>query len=291
MKVLSLFDGISAGQLALQRAGIEVFKYYACEIDKYAIQITQKNFPNTIQLGDVTQVTAEDVGSIDLLIGGSPCQAFSQAGDQLGFDDSRGQLFFEYVRLLRELKPKWFLLENVKMKPEHEAVITEYLGVDPVEINSALVSAQNRKRLYWTNIPIKNLPDNLGLTLREILDKAAETDIRPYTCKPGAKRQGYCYQVGMADDIRGMDVIRRIYSEDGKAPTLTTCNGGHRQPKVALDEKHYRKLTPTECERLQTFPDGYTEGLSNTRRYHALGNSWTVDVVAHIFKGLKDEKV
>jgi DNA-cytosine methyltransferase len=318
MKVLSLFDGISAGQLALQRAGIEVSKYYACEIDKYAIQITQKNFPETIQLGDVTQVTAEDVGSIDLLIGGSPCQAFSQAGDRLGFDDPRGQLFFQYVRLLRELKPKWFLLENVKMKPEHEAVITEYLGVEPIEINSALVSAQNRKRLYWTNIPLERLPEDLGLRLRDVLQDPSEIEDKyyltdkavTYMTSKGLDRwkrhpnyvdgksgtltanmhKGVPYGcIKIAEvDLKGHDLMRRVYSEEGKAPTLNTCNGGNREPKVITPGATVaRRLTPVECERLQTFPDNYTDCVSMTRRYHALGNSWTVDVVAHIFRGLK----
>jgi len=151
MNVLSLFDGISCGQVALHRAGIEVDKYYASEIEKYAIQITQKNYPNTIQLGDVTQI--KGIKDIDLLIGGSPCQGFSKAGKQLNFVDPRSRLFFEYVRILNEVKPKYFLLENVIMKQEYQDIISKYLGVEPIEINSALVTAQNRKRLYWTNIP------------------------------------------------------------------------------------------------------------------------------------------
>ena len=147
MNVLSLFDGMSCGQLALQKTGIKVDQYYAAEIDKYAIQIAQKNFPNTIQLGDVTQVKAANLPTIDLLIGGSPCQGFSFAGKQLNFDDPRSALFFEFVRLLKECKPKYFLLENVRMKKEYQNVITEYLGVEPILINSSLMSAQNRQRL------------------------------------------------------------------------------------------------------------------------------------------------
>ena len=153
MNVLSLFDGMSCGRIALERAGIKVDKYYASEIDKYAITITKKNFPNTIHIGDVTKIKAEDLEPIDLLMGGSPCQGFSFAGRQLNFDDPRSALFFEFVRLLKECKPKYFLLENVRMKKEYQDVITEHLGVEPIMINSALVSAQNRKRLYWT---IKN---------------------------------------------------------------------------------------------------------------------------------------
>ena len=150
--VVSLFDGISCGQLALKDAGVEVENYYASEIEKTAIQIAMKNFPNTIQLGDVTKVFAKDLPKIDLLIGGSPCQGFSFAGKQLAFDDPRSKLFFEFVRLKNECNPTCFMLENVKMKKEFEIIISKYMGVAPIEINSALLSAQNRVRLYWTNI-------------------------------------------------------------------------------------------------------------------------------------------
>ena len=153
MKVLSLFDGMSCGQIALKKAGIPVTKYFASEIDKHAIKVTQENFPDTIQLGSVTDVTTDQVGEIDLLIGGSPCQGFSFAGKNLNFDDPRSKLFFEYVRLLKELKPKYFLMENVRMSKKSQDIISEHLGVEPIVINSNLVSAQNRHRLYWTNIP------------------------------------------------------------------------------------------------------------------------------------------
>lgn len=156
LTVLSLFDGMSCGQLALQRAGIKVKQYYAAEIDKYAIQVTQKNFPDTIQLGDVTKVFAKDLPKIDLIIGGSPCQGFSFAGKMLNFNDERSKLFFEFVRLVKECNPKFFFLENVKMKQEHELVISQYMKVAPIEINSSLLSAQNRQRLYWTNINQKS---------------------------------------------------------------------------------------------------------------------------------------
>lgn len=305
MRVLSLFDGISAGRVALERAGIPVSTYYASEIDPYAIKISAHNYPDIIQLGDVSEIKSEDLGQIDLLIGGSPCQAFSNAGKKLGFDDPRGKLFFEYVRLLRELKPKWFLLENVKMKPEHEAVITEYLGVEPIEINSALVSAQNRKRLYWTNINFDWNIEDQGYRLRDILDEDGWVDREKSYCldasyyKGGNLKQYFekkrrqlvftsCMQAGEAD-LNGHDMIKRVYDIDGKAPTLTTCNEGHREPKIIPSSTTYRKLTPTECERLQTFPDNYTACVSNTRRYHALGNSWTVDVICHIFNGLRWE--
>jgi DNA-cytosine methyltransferase len=175
MNVLSLFDGISAGQVALERAGIKVNKYYASEIDKYAIQVTQKNYPNTIQLGDVTKIDFNEyMGKIDLLIGGSPCQGFSFVGKQLNFEDPRSKLFFKFVEALNSIKPKYFLLENVKMKKEYQDIISEHLGVEPIEINSALVSAQQRKRLYWTNMPNIKQPENQHIYLKDILEKVVD---------------------------------------------------------------------------------------------------------------------
>jgi DNA-cytosine methyltransferase len=178
MNVLSLFDGMSCGQIALNKLGIDYDKYFACEIDKYAMQVTQHNFPDTIQLGDVQFVTKETFGThkIDLVIGGSPCQGFSFAGKQLNFEDPRSALFFEFVRLVKELKPKYFLLENVKMKKEYQNVITQYMGVEPIEINSSLVSAQTRKRLYWTNIPNVSQPEDKGVVLRDIIESGCIDD-------------------------------------------------------------------------------------------------------------------
>lgn len=174
MNVLSLFDGMSCGQIALERAGIPVEKYYASEIDKYAIKVTQKNYPNTIQLGDVRLVKGNELGWLDLIIGGSPCQGFSFAGDQLAFEDPRSILFFEYLRILQEAKEinpdVRFMLENVKMKEEHECIITRYLKVRPIRLNSDLVSAQNRERLYWTNIPVNSIPKNKRIYLSDILE-------------------------------------------------------------------------------------------------------------------------
>ena len=172
MNVLSLFDGMSCGQIALNKLGVKVNKYFACEIDKYAMQVTQHNFPDTIQLGDVQFVTKETFGNhkIDLVIGGSPCQGFSFAGKMLNFDDPRSRLFFEYVRLVKDLKPKYFLLENVKMKKESQDIISKYMGVEPIEINSSLVSAQTRKRLYWTNIPNVSQPEDKGVVLGDIIE-------------------------------------------------------------------------------------------------------------------------
>lgn len=306
MNVLSLFDGMSCGRIALDRVGIKVDNYYASEIDKYAMSITKKNYPDTQHIGDVTHVTSEELPKIDLLIGGSPCQGFSFAGKQLNFDDPRSALFFEFVRLLKETKPKYFLMENVRMKQEYQDVISEHLGVKPIMINSSLVSAQNRVRLYWTNIPNVEQPGDRGIILRDILedgivdrDKSHCLDanyfkggnLKSYFEKHRRQlvfsKDGLCH-VGDAD-LKGNDSIKRVYHKNGKAPTLTTMGGGHREPKVLCDTTTYRKLTPVECERLQTVPDGYTDGVSNTQRYKMLGNGWTVDVIAHIFKNIKGE--
>jgi DNA-cytosine methyltransferase len=286
-------------------------------------------------------------------MGGSPCQGFSFAGKQLNFDDPRSKLFFEFVRLKDVLKPKYFLMENVLMKQESQDIISEYLGVKPVMINSSLFSAQNRKRLYWTNIPFDTMPTaDKGIVLQDILEDGIANEAM--TNKLGKshcitaryngavwwnsiqRRQRTMVQVGEADNIKGFDSIKRIYSPNGKAPTLTTMQGGHREPKVAigrivnrrLDEHgvrkdnqlelplstqleisdsdksnclttvnkdnvvvegmQWRKLTPLECERLQTVPDNYTNHVSNSQRYKMLGNGWTVDVIAHIMKGIKN---
>ena len=170
INVLSLFDGMSCGRIALQRAGIKVENYFASEIDKYAIQVAKHNYPNTKHIGSVVDVKGSDLPQIDLLIGGSPCQGFSFAGKQLNFDDPRSKLFFEFVRLKNECNPTYFLLENVKMKKEFQDIISEQLGVKPILINSSLVSAQNRERLYWTNIPIQGLPDDKGLFLKDVIE-------------------------------------------------------------------------------------------------------------------------
>jgi len=301
--VLSTFDGMSCVRIALEQLGIPIKQYFASEIDKYPIQITQKNYPDTIQLGDVTKVFAKDLPPIDVLVGGSPCQGFSFAGDQLAFDDPRSALFFEFVRLIKECKPKYFLLENVRMKKEFLDVITEQLGVEPIFINSSLVSAQNRQRYYWTNIPNVQQPEDRGLVLKDILeDSDWFTDRDKSHCLDanyfkGGNLKSYFekhrrqlvfnkpIQVGTAD-IKGFDIIKRVYSPEGKSPTLTTMQGGHRQPKVAEDETRWRKLTPLECERLQTVPDNYTEGVSNTQRYKMLGNGMTVEVIKHIFRSI-----
>jgi len=467
MKVLSLFDGISAGQLALQRAGIVVDAYYASEIDKYAISVTQKNYPNTIQLGDVTKWREWDIpwGEIDLVIGGSPCQGFSFAGKQLNFNDPRSALFFVFVDICHRVadeNPKMrFMLENVRMKKEYQDVITGYFGVEPIAINSSLVSAQNRYRLYWTNIPNVTQPDDKGILLRDIIqhdvrlnmfntynNDLSTSDLETFSnrrvaectesnkdvindvCildsynnkvyndksptittrvsasnlthlvkkenmvviddkyylsqeaidymdrlrngKPrweyhknnldgkaacltanmhkgvpygvlritGARQTGRYLVDGKradhtVDSMKGLTKQRIEFREDGKSNCLTSVqkdslvgilkvpeatkkgyvevhpnegvdltfiNSKTRRGRLMKDKSNCltatnydycwydgyicRKLTPIECERLQTFPDNWTEGISNTQRYKALGNSWTVDVVTHIFKNL-----
>ena len=514
MKVLSLFDGMSCGQIALDQLGIPVEKYYASEIDKYAIKVTQANYPNTVQVGDICDLDAKDYKDVDLIQAGSPCQGFSFAGKQLAFDDPRSALFFEFIRLLKAIKPKYFLLENVRMKKEFLEVITEQLSqcyepadvdnqflnvlgevrFEPIFINSSLLSAQSRQRYYWTNIPGIKQPEDRGIVLRDILEDNFDSERNKAHCidanyykgasveqykkkhrrqlvnkpiklagekgnhyggglfdtkgksptlngignggggtnnipkvpetKPmrvgttiGIKghdilkrvygqdgksptitahaaqgsapkietkpkkaydipreilkdneRQRRVYdpsgksptvlarsdspkittpkQVGVATDIKGHDQIKRVYSPDGKSPTVTTCGGGHREPKVAVqsyrevrtdeakkmrrmtrqqtgkdhtpfrakkleprkdgkvgtvtpslnkdheisiekEELTWRKLTPLECERLQTVPDNYTNHVSNTRRYAMLGNGWTVEVIKHIYKNME----
>ena len=437
MKVLSLFDGMSCGMIALDRLGIKVDKYYASEIDKYAIQVSQANYPNIIQIGDVCDIKAEDYQDIDLILAGSPCQGFSFAGKQLAFDDPRSALFFEFIRLLKEIKPKYFLLENVNMKKEFLDVISEQVsscypelpfGIERIKINSALVSAQNRLRWYWTNIPSVDQPEQRGIVLQDILEYQLEDNTNAIpnksqtiksqyykSSKANFERSGTFHatgipqkskeqyiethdtpqHIGIAEDINGHDILKRVYSEDGKSPTVNTCGAGNREPKVvagawrgrSLDENgknvawketkpkqmlelrkdeksnsltsvgkdnlvvrsyrevrteeakrlrreskkntgkdhtpfrakkivpredgkvgtvtpglnndhmisltrdkdqevYWRKLTPLECERLQTVPDNYTNSVSNTQRYKMLGNGWTIEVITHILKNM-----
>lgn len=308
MKVLSLFDGISSGRLALERAGIPVEKYYASEIDKYAIQISKKNYPDIIQIGDCTQVDfAKFRGEIDLVIGGSPCQGFSFAGKQLNFDDPRSKLFFEFVRAIREIEPKYFLLENVKMKQEFQDVISQQLGVEPIEINSALVSAQNRKRLYWTNIPNVGQPADKGIVLKDILLPDAETNMDKSHAIIGSigrttPREFFVKHQGQLVDVtkfvlsqKNLDHCRRKFGSKApditgvdKCPTLQAAMGmGGGNIPYFYNGRYWRKILPIECERLQTMPDNYTAGVSDSQRYKMLGNGWTVDVIAHLLKGLK----
>jgi len=273
LNVLSLFDGMSCGQIALNRVGIEINNYFASEIDKNAIKITQKNYPETIQLGDVTKIKVDKLPKIDLLIGGSPCQGFSFAGKQLNFEDERSKLFFEYVRILKELQkinPEIkFLLENVKMKKLYQNIISEFLKVEPIEINSNLVSAQNRKRLYWTNIENVQQPEDKNIKLKDILwvDKIGDLTDEYIQKKQNQKRWGNHFGTIETEKSNTLLAI-------GKFDTI-----------LLTDLKRY--LTPLECERLQTLPHFYTDCVSEGQRYRAIGNGWTVDVIAHIFKNLK----
>ena len=303
MNVLSLFDGMSCGRIALERQNIPITSYYASEIDKYAITIAKKNYPDTQHIGDVTQVSADDLPQIDLLIGGSPCQGFSFAGKQLNFDDSRSKLFFEFVRLLKELKPKYFLLENVRMKKEYQDVISDLLGVEPIKINSSLVSAHNRVRLYWTNIPNVTVPEDKGIVLADIIDDGFVDRDKSHCIDAnyfkGGNLKSYFEKhrrqlVFSNDGLCREPKILQIphgYNKGGlkenKSPSMTTSSWQHNNHLTYDDGLTYRKLTPIECERLQTVPDNYTEGVSNTQRYRMLGNGWTVDVISHILKNIK----
>jgi|TARA_R110002050_G_C8878045_1_gene508619 DNA (cytosine-5)-methyltransferase 3A len=396
LRILSLFDGMSCTQIALKNLDIKVDKYYSSEIDKYAMIVTQKNFPDTVQLGDIKDIKGSDFPDIDLIVGGSPCQGFSFAGKQLAFDDPRSALFFEFVRVLKEVKPKYFLLENVRMKQEFQDVISEQIssiypecfngglfGIEPILINSAKLSAQNRNRLYWTNIPDVTQPDDRGILLKDILDYGDQTELsekemalmlrsestkkhlprlqararyedqKSHTLTASSAKgvphrvigwvdrenrpcelrdfnpDSMLHHAANATDIKGNESIKRVYADTGKCPTLTTMGGGHREPKVAVkggairgryneegktdqhlevrkdaksnavttvqkdsiavkeEELTWRKLTPLECERLQTVSDNYTEGVSNTQRYKMLGNGMTVKVIEHILKNME----
>jgi DNA (cytosine-5)-methyltransferase 3A len=301
MNVLSLFDGMSCGQIALNRAEIKYDNYYASEIDKHAIKVTQHHFPNTKHLGSVTDIKAEDLPPIDLLIGGSPCQSFSSSGKRTGFDGKSG-LFWEYARLLKELKPKYFLLENVKMKKEWEKIISRELSVEPIELNSSIVSAQNRVRLYWTNIPF-NIPEDRGVNLIDILEDVEMVG-------PGAIRGR---NVNKAT-IVGRRINGSGHREDGnkkipitqclevrkanrnKSNCLTTVMkdnvltslpiGRHIDPYK--NDLPFRYYTLNEYCRLQTVDDGYFDNIvSESQAKKMLGNGWTVDIIVELLKGIK----
>ena len=369
--VLSLFDWMSCWRLALERAWIPIASYYASEIDKYAIEVSENNRPDVIQVGDVREIRVKSdikatgiarrpdgdtnvyVGDngLDLLIGGSPCQWFSNAGKGLNFEDPRSKLFFEFVRILNEAKPRYFLLENVKMKKEWQNIISEYLfGIQPIEINSSLVSAQNRKRLYWVgkrnedwsySQVLINQPEDKGILMKDILqDKVAEKYMLSEQLVNGflnkssvfrdrfkitsPEEKGACLTTNNQGSCITQSYILcninpswngqngNVYSSEGKSPTLTTNKGEwpkilqlprgankggifeKKTPTLSSNSRQYdnllhnwyclRRLTPIEYERLQTLPDNYTAGVSNSQRYKMLGNGWTVDVIAHIFR-------
>ena len=293
INVLSLFDGLSCGNVALERAGIKINNYYASEVDKYAIKISNKNYPGIIQLGDVLGVKGKDLPKIDLLIGGSPCQDLSFAGKGKGLEGDRSSLFYQYVRLLKECKPKYFLLENVRMKQEYQDIISDLLGVQPIKINSSLVSAQNRVRLYWTNIPNVTQPEDKGIVLKDILEDYDTIGEEHFHSDKAIQYMERGNKKWMQAGNRRAD--RYTQSPDKEKAFTLTANFHKGVPynyfddtRATSNETTYRKLTPLECERLQTIPDGYTSGVSNSQRYRMLGNSWTADTIAHLFKGLKD---
>jgi DNA-cytosine methyltransferase len=384
MKVLSLFDGISAGQVAFERSGIPIEKYYASEIDPYAIKITQKNYPNTIQLGSILYSQTWDIEHPDIIIGGFPCQPYSNAGKRKGLGDKRGgDILDAMFSVIEKYQPKDLFFENVKGLLSIDNGNTfkfilkkfNYLGyaVDWIIINSALVSAQNRERIYIickkitdcknyqisidkdnkrnyfqslfeseNNIIVFDSevtqPKDKKIFLQDIIETGVTDRTKSYCldanyAKGGneksyleqGKRQliitggafrgrnpehpsdrtsgidteqclevnetgksncltkdSLCVQIGVAD-IKGNDNIKRVYSVEGKSPCLTAICGGNQEPKISEEKITWRKLTPVECERLQTLKDNYTDCVSNSRRYHSVGNSWTVDVISHIF--------
>jgi site-specific DNA-cytosine methylase len=270
MNVLSLFDGMSCGQIALNKVGIQYNNYFASEIDKHAMDVTQDNYPKTIQLGDITKIDLSTLPKIDLLMGGSPCQSFSRAGDNSGFDGKSG-LFWEYVKVLKNIQPTYFLLENVIMKKEWEDIITESLNVKPIEISSAKFVPQARRRLYWTNIPNVEQPEQKNYNIYDFIDGEGF----PTSCR-----------------------IDRFFKRKDIFNTLTATYykgiRGSSRPTISIresfldnDREAHRMLSPTECEKLQTVPIGYTKSASNTQRYRMLGNGWTVDVIAHILKNIE----
>jgi DNA-cytosine methyltransferase len=347
--VFSCFDGMSCGQIALKRIGIHVDNYFASEIDKYAMKVTKANYPNTKFIGNIEDIKSEDLPKIDLMLGGSPCQGFSFAGKQLNFDDPRSALFFEFVRLLKEIKPKHFLLENVRMKKEYQDVISSHLGVNPICINSSLVSGQNRVRLYWTNIKNISQPKDMGITWGDVREDGVNEQCFYYTEKAmqwlgiESRRKGKKLTVHANKDkmqmleashhkkyssqrffgivdlptdkhcvgaMRGRYIINGSnknkaketkqfleFRYDGKTNALTTVSKDNvvvpftLSNRVPVEDFFFRYITPLECERLQTVKDGYTDHVSNTQRYKMLGNGWTVDVISHILKNIKDDKM
>lgn len=291
MNVLSLFDGISTGQLALDQLGIKVNKYFASEINKHAMKVTNYHYPNTIQLGDVTEIDFSKLPKIDLLIGGSPCTELScyklNKGEAIGLEGKQSSLFYYFEKALKELNPTYFLLENVLMEKQWEDIITEILGVEPIEINSALVSAAERKRLYWSNIPNIGQPKNKNLLLKDIIEPAYNVEEKYWYYLPfiynGADKKVEC----TLDVDRGFQRnMKEVYNLNSKCNTLLADgDGGNRQKKVFQDDM-CRKLMPIEYERLQTLPDYYTEMISDSARYSAIGNGWTLEIIKHIFKQL-----
>ena len=283
MNVLSLFDGISCGRVALGdalgRQDSVDGRYYASEVDQYCIAVAQKNFPDTIQLGDVREVDGAGLPEIGLLLGGPPCQGLSFAGKRRGIEDPRSRLFWEFVRIKDEVRPEFFLMENVKMSKENQGIISDALGVQPIMIDSALLTAQTRKRLYWTHIPGVDQPVDQYVTMAQVFSRRQPADMKYHLSDTAMAK---------------MEKYSKGYEPTGKAPTLTTelahGTGKNITPKL-IKEIHavtgeWRRATPEECEILQGLPVGYTAGHSDTQRYKMLGNCWTVPVISHILSYL-----
>jgi DNA-cytosine methyltransferase len=275
MKILSVFDGCSGAQQALKMNGLTDYTYESSEIDKYAIKITQKNFPNTIQLGKIEEIKSCDHKGIHLLVGGSPCQDLTLAGNKKGLDGERSKLFFEFIRLKNEINPKYFLLENVaSMTDENRDIMSKYMGVEPLLIDSALFTAQRRERYYWTNIPqnkiLANCQDTLGSILEkddvdyELSDTHHKAFLKSYNWKPADLNK------------KSKTLMATYYKQPPHQPYVpSTCSSSG-----------YRRLTPLECERLQGMVDNYTEGVSDTQRYKMIGNGFTIPVIAHLLKNI-----
>jgi site-specific DNA-cytosine methylase len=274
IRILSLFDGLGGARIALERLGIEC-DYYASEVDSWAIKISSKNYPRIMHLGDVKKINAKDLPKIDLIIGGSPCQDLTTAGNKKGLSGEKSSLFYEFIRLKEEIKPKYFLLENVaSMKNSDRDKMSELMGVQPVKINSADFTAQNRNRYYWTNLPIFAY-EKSKLVLKDVLEKIDEYHLskkhhaaflRSYKWKP--------------TDINGKSkvLMASYYKQPPHAPYIECKNS----------ESGYRMLSPVECERLQGIQDNFTEGVSKTQRYKMIGNGFTIPVIEHLLKGLKN---
>ena len=306
VNILSLCDGMSCCQIALDELNINTNDYYASEIDKYAIKVTQSNYPETVQLGDVTELGEEELKQlpkIDLLIAGTPCKNLSRAvinrdNYNQGLEGEESKLFYDYARILEWLKNNnnnkiKFVLENVNsMNDEDKNIITDVLNVEPIMINSKLTSAQDRKRYYWTNLHVERKPEDENIVLKDVVltaEKVNEIERngrKNYWYEEDFEFHGSDKRVIATLDINGHDILKRVYNLNSKAPTLTTCTGGNREKKV-YQNGWCRKLTPLEYERLQNVPEGYTDCVSATRRYNMLGNGFTIGVIKHILKNLK----
>ncbi len=294
INVLSLFDGISCARLALDKAKIPINKYYCSEVDKYSIAVSQNRYPDNIFLGDVKKIDLKKLPKIDLLIGGSPCQDISHAFKGKGIEGDRSSLFFDFVRIKNILKPKYFILENVKTKWRN--FINEEIKVEGIEVNSKYFSAQNRPRYYWTNIDFNlDFPKN-KIQIRDILEQNNSNEfnckdkISNHITKVNYKENRNIYEIQKLFTIpktllKDNERQRRVYSKYGKSPTLLARSD---TPKIIIKNK-IRKLTPLECERLQGIDDHFTDICSNTQRYKMIGNAFTVPVISYILKNMNSK--